>query len=40
MMSKLIFFRIDIDEDGEEVLTEIEDDDEFERVKEAMAGNI
>ena len=28
-------FCIDIDEDGEEVLTEIEDDDEFERVKEA-----
>jgi uncharacterized protein YrzB (UPF0473 family) len=28
-------FRIDADENGEEVLTEVEDDDEFEKVKEA-----
>ncbi|AYO30736.1 MAG: hypothetical protein PWR06_1968 [Thermoanaerobacteraceae bacterium] len=28
-------FRIDADENGEEVLTEVEDDDEFEAVREA-----
>jgi uncharacterized protein YrzB (UPF0473 family) len=28
-------FRIDIDEDGEEVLSEVEDDEEFEIVKDA-----
>ncbi|HHW03477.1 MAG TPA: DUF1292 domain-containing protein [Thermoanaerobacterales bacterium] len=28
-------FRIDTDENGEEVLTEVEDDDEFEAVREA-----